>query len=266
VGIKLALLCLAAVLSVAAQTPGERELSRALSNVEELRKQVEAGVVPRIKLEQAEELLADAKDADLLGRTLYGKDLTPEQSSEMEAAAARRLFRRKTNVEKLQTLIDAGALPTAALDRPNEELQWAQKEYELVVTRSDLVAELASMARREQEADEVAPGPVMERFDGDGSFTTADFKRVLLAYEKHFHKPLPISANGHTAIHRAMGFDHRDRVDVALSPDTEEGSWLREYLEASDIPYYAFRSSVPGKATAAHIHMGPPSNRILRTD
>lgn len=264
--IKLALVCLAGALSIAAQTPGERELSRALSNVEELRKQVEAGVAPRAKLEQAEEALADAKDADLLGRTLYGKDLTEEQSSEMEAAATRRLARRKASVEKLQSLIDAGALPVTALDRPKEELQWAQKEYELVVTRSDLVAELASMARREQEAEEIAPGPVMERFDGDGSFTHADFKQVLLAYEKHFHKPLPISANGETVVHRAMGFDHRGRVDVALSPDAEEGMWLREYLEASDIPYYAFRNSVPGKATGAHIHMGPPSSRILRTD
>jgi hypothetical protein len=124
------------------------------------------------------------------------------------------------------------------------------------------------MARKEQEAEEIAPAasPAMERFDGDGSFTNADFKRVVLAYEKHFHRPLPVSANGETAVHRAMGFDHRDRVDVALSPDTEEGSWLREYLEASDIPYYAFRNSLPGRATGAHIHIGPPSNRILRTD
>jgi hypothetical protein len=264
----LALICLVGALLGAAQTPGERELSRALANVEELRKQVDAGVAPRIKLEQAEEALADAKDADLLGRTLYSKDLTPDQSSEMESAAARRLDRRKTAVEKLQGLIDAGALPVTALDRPKEELQWAQKEYELVVTRSEIVADLASMARQEQEAEEIAPAasPAMERFDGDGSFTIADFKRVVLAYEKHFHRPLPVSANGETAVHRAMGFDHRDRVDIALSPDTEEGSWLREYLEASDIPYYAFRSSLPGRATGAHIHIGPPSNRILRTD
>jgi hypothetical protein len=38
--------------------------------------------------------------------------------------------------------------------------------------------------------------------------------------------------------------------------------WLRHYLEASAIPYYAFRSSVPGKATGAHIHIGPPSGHL----
>jgi hypothetical protein len=55
-------------------------------------------------------------------------------------------------------------------------------------------------------------------------------------------------------------------VDVALLPDSPEGEWLRQYLEANEIPYYAFRNFVPGKATGAHIHMGPPSNRILKTD
>jgi hypothetical protein len=33
-------------------------------------------------------------------------------------------------------------------------------------------------------------------------------------------------------------------------------------LESSAIPYYAFRSFVPGKATAAHIHIGPPSGHL----
>jgi hypothetical protein len=240
-----------------------------LSDIEEVRRQVDAGVAPRVRLEQAEESLADAKDAELLGRTLYGKDLTEEQSSEMEAASLRRLERRKTSLAKQQALVDAGAVASSALDLPRQELDWAVKEYELVVSRAELVSELAGMARIELQAidsPESTPGPVMERFDGDGAFTREDFKRVLLAYERQFRKALPVSAQGDTAVHRALGFDHRDRVDVALSPDTAEGAWLRAYLESSDIPYYAFRSLVPGKATAAHIHIGPPSNRFVKTD
>jgi hypothetical protein len=170
--------------------------------------------------------------------------------------------------------VDAGALPINSVDRALEDVKWARQEYDLVVTRAGLVRELAEMARAEQQAlesqeDRAGPsvgGPVMERFDGDGSFTKEDFKNVLLAYEKQFHKPLPISAQGETALHRSLGFDHRDRVDVALFPDAAEGLWLRQYLESSDIPYYAFRNYVPGKATAAHIHIGPPSNRIAKTD
>ncbi len=272
---ELALLCLAAAISAYAQTPGDREFRRAQSNIEELRKQVEAGVAPRAKLEQAEEALSDAQDAELLSRTLYGKDLTEEQSLEMEAAALRRLERRQAAVEKLQRLVDAGALPLRSLDSAKEEVSWARKEHELVATRAGLVHEIAEMARLEQQALEAqeslntlpAPGgPVMERFDGEGSFTHEDFKRVLLAFEKQFGKPLPVSAQGETAVHRALGFDHRDRVDVAIFPDTAEGLWLRRYLESGDIPYDAFRNSVKGKATGAHIHMGPPSNRLLKTD
>ena len=40
----------------------------------------------------------------------------------------------------------------------------------------------------------------MERFEGEGTFTKDDFKRVVLAWEKHFGKPLPVSAQGETAV------------------------------------------------------------------
>ncbi|MGD0365792.1 MAG: hypothetical protein ABSC93_33330, partial [Bryobacteraceae bacterium] len=82
------------------------------------------------------------------------------------------------------------------------------------------------------------------------------------AFERRFSKPLPVSAMGETAVHRALGFDHRGRVDVALSPDQPEGLWLRQYLEARRIPYFAFWHAMPGKATGAHIHIGPESTRL----
>ena len=58
-------------------------------------------------------------------------------------------------------------------------------------------------------------------------------------------KPLPISAEGETALHRSLGFDHRGRVDVAVNPDQPEGEWLMRYLESKRIPYFAFRAAVP---------------------
>jgi hypothetical protein len=273
IGLKIALLFLAGGILVWSQTPGERELSRAQSNLEFLRSQVEAGVLPRAKLEEAQDALADAHDAELLSRTLYGRDLTEEQTAEMEAAALRRLERRKAEVEKLKQLVDADALARNSLTKPMEDVIWARQEYDLVVQRAQLVHELAEQARAEQQAIEAQEtskpsigGPVMERFDGDGTFTHEDFKHVVLAYERQFKRPLPVSAQGETALHRSLGFDHRDRVDVALFPDSAEGEWLREYLESNEIPYYAFRNFVPGKATGAHIHIGPPSNRILKAD
>src|SRR5579863_7754357 len=107
--LKLALPGLASVMMLCAQTPGQRELSLAQAKLEELRSEVAAGVIPRAKLEEAEESLADGRDAELLSRTLYGRDLTEEQSAEMEAAALRRLNRRTAAVDKLQHLVDIGA-------------------------------------------------------------------------------------------------------------------------------------------------------------
>jgi hypothetical protein len=271
--LKVTLPCLASIVVLCAQTPGGRELSLAQAKLEELRSEVAAGVIPRAKLDEAEESIADGRDAELLSRTLYGRDLTEEQSAEMEAAALRRLNRRQTAVDKLKTLMEAGAVSRSSLDRPNEELKWAREEYALMVSRSELVHELAEQARAEQQAMEAQEsskpsigGGVMERYAGSGLFTKEDLKRVLLAYARQFDKPLPISAQGETALHRSLGFDHRDRVDVALYPDAPEGLWLRQYLEANNIPYYAFRNFVPGKATAAHIHIGPPSSRLVKSD
>jgi hypothetical protein len=91
----------------------------------------------------------------------------------------------------------------------------------------------------------------------------ATFARVEVAFEEHFGKKLPVSAVGETAVHRAMGFDHRGRVDVALNPDQPEGAWLCQYLAQNYIPFFAFRQAVPGKATGAHIHIGPMSTKLV---
>jgi hypothetical protein len=88
------------------------------------------------------------------------------------------------------------------------------------------------------------------------------FAGVETAFERHFGESLPVSAMGDTAAHRALGFDHRGRVDVALNPDTTEGEWLRLYLTVKRIPFFVFRQAVPGKATGAHIHIGPMSTHL----
>ena len=111
-------------------------------------------------------------------------------------------------------------------------------------------------ASREQQA-------LAERFDGNGLFSDSIFMKVETAFEKRFAKTLPISAMGETAVHRSLGFDHRNRVDVAVVPDQPEGVWLRKFLVANRIPYFAFRAAIAHKATGAHIHLGPQSTRIV---
>lgn len=132
--------------------------------------------------------------------------------------------------------------------------------------RAVLVAQVVDMAREESLAPEPVPGRTEEHVTGGNILEPKDIKDITLAFEKQFDKPMPISAKGSTAVHRAMGFDHSGRIDVAVTPDSVEGVWLRKYLESKDIPYYAFRAPIAGKATGSHIHIGPGSTRIHPTD
>ncbi len=105
-------------------------------------------------------------------------------------------------------------------------------------------------------------GKVYTRYDGSGIFTIAERRRLEIDFIMKFAHPLPVSADGETATHRSMGFDHRGRVDVAVKPEAQEGTWLMKYLEEHRIPYFAFRAAVPRMATGAHIHVGPGSTKL----
>jgi hypothetical protein len=60
----------------------------------------------------------------------------------------------------------------------------------------------------------------------------------------------------------AIGLDHHGALDVALLPDSVEGMALMDYLRSAGISFRAYRASVPGEATGAHIHIGKPSPRF----
>jgi hypothetical protein len=239
------------------------EVIRARADVERLRALVAAGAAPRNDLERAEAKIADAEDEAFLRRTLYGTELTPEQADNMIAAASRRLERRQATLEAAEKLVQAQVAAATSLDAPAADVEMAKKEYALAESRAQVTREIAAMVRAEEDV-EAQPElrALTERFDGDGVFSTSQFGKIESAFLGKFGKPLPVSAMGETAVHRALGFDHRGRVDVALFPDAPEGVWLRDYLTTHHIPYYAFRHAVPGKATGAHIHIGPGSTRI----
>lgn len=255
--------------AVGAQTNDAPEVARAQAEVVKLRALVEAGVAPRAQLEKAEEAMADAQDAAILRRTLYGQDLTAEQTGEMMAAASRRFDRRRKALDEAQRLVEAGAASQLSLGAFLEDLDLARKEADLAESRASLVRELTEMAQAEEAlanklAEEPAEAPkIADRYDGDGIFTAGTLARLEMAFAGHFGKALPVSAMGETAVHRALGFDHRGRVDVAVHPDLPEGVWLRAFLTENRIPYFAFRQAVPGKATGAHIHIGPMSTRLV---
>ena len=250
-----------------AQTEDPPEVLRAKAGIERLRSLVEAGVMPRAQLERAEAALADAEDAAILRRTVYGNELTEDQADEMIAAASRRLERRKKAVDEARKLADSGVASLLSVTPFLEEEDSAHKEFGLAETRARLARQLADMARAEEAMENklnhepAGAHDFADRYDGDGVFSMAKFAHVEVDFEKQFGKALPVSAMGETAVHRSLGFDHRGRVDVAIHPDQPEGRWLLEYLMENHIPYFAFRQAVPGKATGAHIHIGPLSTR-----
>lgn len=199
------------------------------------------------------------------------EETTLAQGQEMEATARAAFEKQQARVDQARKQADAGALPLLELTPYLEELDRTRRVLDIAHFRVTLLTQMAEQARLEEEAmfalPEPLPGgppPVAERYLGSGSFTTASFKGIARAFVQQFSHPLPVSANGATAVHRSMGYDHRGRVDVALDPDQPEGVWLRRYLESLRIPYYAFRALVPGAATGPHIHIGPPSDRISR--
>jgi len=245
----------------------DADVLRARLNIQRLRTLVEAGALPRVQLEQAEDALGDAQELSVLRRTMYGQDITEEQAGEMVAAAQRRLDRRQKRLDRVRGLIDSGIVAKNDLDPLVDQVDYARKEYDLAVSRANLNHELVEMAKAEQSrlarSSQLADSArTSVRYDGAGVFTPAQFQQMSTAFEHRFAKPLPVSAMGETAVHRALGFDHRGRVDVALNPDQPEGVWLRQYLEVRRIPYFAFCQAAPGKATGAHIHIGPESTRL----
>ena len=225
------------------------------------------GALPRAQLAKAEEAVGEAQDRVLLRTVVPAQDLTEEKADELVAAAGRQLERKKKAFDEASNLVQTGMAPQVSLGDALQELEFAKRQCDLVETRARLARELAQMAEAEAafEGSAHAHGDahaMAERFDGDGIFTPQIFRQVEAAFQARFGKALPVSANGETAVHRALGFDHRGRVDVALHPDTPEGIWLRDYLTAHRIPFFAFRQAVAGKATGAHIHLGPASNHL----
>jgi hypothetical protein len=271
----LAVASLSLAMSLAAAASEDALLERAWAERDRTRELVEAGVLPQKALAEAERHLEEAADEAVLRRTLYGAlelgELTQDQAEEMVRAAERRLERSRERLERLRRLVEEGALPARALEEPRQELLRRERTLELARRHAQLFEELLAGAQAEaalagaQDRD-LDPAEEMFRWEGRPVLSASQFDRIRRAFERRFNRPLPVSANGDTAVHRALGFDHRGRVDVALHPDQPEGRWLLELLERLGVPYYAFRSSVPGKSTGAHIHLGPPSTRLRTGD
>jgi hypothetical protein len=244
---------------------------RAQQDVERVKVLIRQGALPMVRLRKAQEDLEIAKDMSILRTNIYGQDLLPEQADQMVTVAQRIVLRRQRSLIEMQQLVSSGVISRSEAELAGADFDRSQTELHLAETRARLIQQIAETLRIEKgivtlEAQvETHPdwaGKVYTKYDGKGIFTPGDLQKVSLAFASRFARSLPISADGETALHRSLGFDHRGRVDVAVSPDQPEGAWLMHFLETNRIPYFAFRMAVPGKATGAHIHLGPQSTRL----
>lgn len=217
---------------------------------------------------------ADANDDLILKQTLFVsisaediyknefvRDLAEQQAKQMGAASKRRIERQEKLIDLKQADIQAGKAKPEEMKPLMDEMKRRLDLGYIAIDRANILNDIVRSAKT-AELRARRGGGRMERYDGSRPFTPSTLRAIEVAYLRRFGAPMPISADGDTALHRALGFDHRGRVDVAVSPDQPQGVWLRQFLENLHVPYYAFRTAIMGSATAPHIHIGPGSTRV----
>lgn len=197
---------------------------------------------------------------------------------EFHAAA---VSRAAGNVEKRRELLARGLVARRELEESERAFEMA--EAKLAGTRREIIVTDHSLAEaliedppplhrptpsgRPSTPDRLAPEryettALFVRYRGHTRWTLAETPKVQGFFARQFGRPLPVSAFGQTPLHDRLGFDHREAIDVALIPDSPEGTALMSFLRGSGISFMAYRGQVRGEATGAHIHIGDASRRL----
>jgi len=196
-----------------------------------------------------------------------------EAAREYRASLANLLpFREDAVARARETLATRRQLAEEGLiarrDAEMAEQALASAEAALAATQAE-IAEAERMMTEAAAATVLAtlppprPGvltetPTLLRFHGPRPWSLATLERF---FTERFHRALPVSALGQTAVHDRLGFDHRNALDVAVHPDSAEGKALMTWLRGQGVSFLAFRGPVAGEATGAHLHIGEPSPR-----
>jgi hypothetical protein len=173
-------------------------------------------------------------------------------------------------VGKRKELLDLGVISKRDLEDGERALAEAQGKIAETMKR---MAEVDNLVAEVNTAEELAktsaerPGlyrstGLVIRYAGASRWALGDIAKVDAFFRLKFARPLPVSAVGQTVTHNQLGFDHREAVDVAVHPDSAEGQTLINYLTSQGVSFIAIRGAIPGSATGAHVHIGPPSKRV----
>lgn len=173
-------------------------------------------------------------------------------------------------LEKRKELLAQGLVSQRDVDAGEQAVKDAQVQLNQAraqLTESDellaeATAELSKPSIPIAKTGRYTTRAAVLRYEGVGGWAITQASKVESFFAGKYGRQLPISAFGQSSTHNHLGFDHRNSIDVALHPDSDEGKALIDYLRTSGIPYWAFRSAIPGVATGAHIHIGYPSHRM----
>jgi hypothetical protein len=182
----------------------------------------------------------------------------------------RELARAVEHAERTRALAGQGLV--ARYDADTAERAATAARARLDATRNESLVAASLVAKTlalEELASTPAPPPGGEqatatliRHQGTRPWALALTARLQDFFARAFGRPLPVSAYGQTSVHDRLGFDHRNAVDVALHPDSDEGRALMEWLRRAGLSFIGFRGAMAGVATGAHIHVGEPSQRL----
>jgi hypothetical protein len=221
-------------------------------------------------VEAAKEQVSDLRDEFVRLTGEYKKSL-----GQLQTFYERDAKQAEEKLGKLKELYTEGLVAKRDVEAGEKSL--ADARAKIAETQKQMQAADAQIAEalvEEKTIEQVASAPppargkmlrttAYIRYTGTGSWSlSSGAGRVMSFFQQTFGRQLPISAFGQTAVHNQLGFDHRNAMDVALSPASREGQALIAYLQANGIPFFAFYMAIPGSATGAHIHVGMPSHRI----
>jgi hypothetical protein len=178
--------------------------------------------------------------------------------------------RATENVEHLRQLLARGLVARNDLAVAERSLSQARVRADETWNEAIVASSIIAKALVQEElaaAPPPPPGqeqvtPSLLRFRGTRPWSLALTRSVEEFFSRTFGRTLPVSAYGQTRVHDRLGLDHRNAVDVAVHPDSEEGRAVIGWLKQAGLSFIAFRNAVAGASTGAHIHIGEPSPRL----
>jgi len=218
------------------------ELARLRAQLVQATKEYKSSLEQLLALYEADVKRADERLAKT--KELYAQGLVAKRDMEKDEAAAAGAREKvaalqgqlkSADVQIAETLVEADAEEVAAKSAPKS----------LPSARGGLIQTTAYI-----------------RYNGARAWSLSEAGAVEQFFMRKFGRALPISSFGQSPVHDRWGYDHHNAMDVGLNPEGVEGRALMQYLQASGVPFTAFRYAIPGTATGPHIHVGRPSHRI----